>query len=210
MSLSQTLKYSDIVNYVVDEVKSVCQNVDSNYNSLEEFVKAGWQGSNVEIARGSQYGQGSRLYNSCYVNVTLVSGGVSQINSESNDPEEVTVKSMAEAYLKKVNNNLNATVTNAKLQAVYQAIISFCNDNIKIICAECPFLNSENIGKFSYCNKPIFVPSQVPTASFDSSIRITANEMIDSIDDFSTVVRKNTHPKIHAVTYNLVSYNRDP
>ena len=205
--LGESITYNDIVTYLTNGVTAYCKNV--NTFRLPAYVSASWGGNSIEVSRGSKHGNKGRLYDSCYFTVTLSSGGVSTINKESSNASEVTVKSTAEKYMKFVNNTLSAQITDAKVQAVYQAIISFCNDNIQVISAACPF--GESIGRFSYCNEPVFIVCETPEiTSLNTSIQIKAADMIKSLGDFSTVMRKEAHPKLRNVTYTLKSYKRNP
>lgn len=199
--LAENVKYSDIVTYLRDGVASYCKNID-NLNSLPEWVRSGWGGYDKAYAVGSKVGNHGGIKQTGKYKTKITSGAVPAVPKTGTN----SVQSVAETYMKFVNSDLSANITNAKVQAVYQAIISFCNDNIRIVSAICPQLDTTQV--LHYYSQPVFIIDPNPQiTTLSTTLQVKAADMLKSLGDFSTVVRTNTHPKLNTVVYSLEAYN---
>lgn len=200
MALAETLTYQEVVNWLVTGTVNYCQNTTTaKYNALPECIrKANWTKDYIRY-QGIRKGRHGGLRDTCILTVTLTPG-TSNIKSAS----ESTVRSKVESYIKKVNSTLTANVTNDKIQGLFDAIICYCNDNIKIVSCACPAF--DNINAIFYARYPVYYADSVGTVDFNTNILVEADDMIKSINNFSTFFRKYSHPKVISLQYTLSTH----
>ena len=201
MALLENLTYNDIVDYLVSGVVRYCYNID-NTNRLPVYVKSGVVYDKI-FSQGKREGKNSHsaLYNTGHFKLTVTGGNAYSVPRSA-------VQTLAQNYMRKVNDTLTDNITNQKIQSLYQAIICFCNDNIRILSASCPFW--DNFSSFKNYTAPIFItknPDQ--TICIDTSILIKASDMNGSLETFSTIMRKYVTPKVHTVQYSLQAYKSE-
>lgn len=198
--LAETVKYSDVVTWITNGVVNYCQNTTTaKFNQIPAWMRTNnWSGT-ITFSKGTPTGNGA-LRDYGKFTMTLTSG--TPIASVSSS----TVQSKVEQYIKLVNTTLSANVSNDYVQGLYDAIICFCNDNIRIATAACPFINDKN--KISYYTCPIFeAESTIGATDFHTNIKVEASDMLNTLNDFSSIVRKYAHPKLHTFTYSISAHH---